>query len=194
MAPPTIPTTPPTTLVAGASAVWDDAGFTLADYGTFRSSDGWTLTYDFVGVSGLVEVTAATQDTGWRTTLTSAQTLQLRDGSDAETQTVRWVAWATSGTDRIAVAKGSFALEVDQATLTDGYESPAASLLRVVRSAITALVTNGIKSAQIQGRAYTKNDLGELKRLEKDLLAQVWREAHPGDFAAPIYGRFECPS
>lgn len=187
----TVPTTVPSTIVAGDSAVWDDPGFSHAQYGAFSSTDGWTLKYRLTARSTQVEVTADVQGTGWRTTLTAEQTRGLKDDSGvAEPEPVRYAAQLTQGTDAVTVATGFITLEPDPTTQGEGYQSHAQLMLGLVRTAIQDLVTRGVKAAQVQGRAYTKNDLPELTRLEAKYLAQVQAEQRGNQFGIPIAGVF----
>lgn len=187
----TVPTGVPSTIVAGDSAVWDDPSLTHVLYGAFSSTAGWTLTYRLTARSAQLEVVAATQGDGWRTTLTADQTRGLKDtGGPAEPEPLRYTAQLTQGTDAITVRSGFITLEPDPTLQQDGYQSHAQTMLGLVRTAIQDLVTRGVKSAAIQGRAYTKNDLAELTRLEAKYLAQVQAEQRGSQFGIPIAGVF----
>lgn len=181
MAPPTIPTGVPATLIAGDSAVWDDPALSHVLYGAFRSTDGWVLTYRFTGPGGQLVVTAATEGSGWRTTLTAEQTRTLKasgasDGADA----IQVLGQVSQGSDAITLIATTLTLQLDPVTQAAGTESYAARMLRVVRVAIEDLVTRGLKSASVQGRSYTKNELGELRALESHYAEQVRSEQAGG--------------
>lgn len=194
MAPPTIPVGIPTSIVAGDSATWDDPALSHALYGSFSSADGWTLTYRLTGRNGQLTPTTAAQGAGWRSSITAAQTRALKDaGTGVEPEPVSFLAQVSKGSDLFTVLSGVISLFPDPTTLDTGTKSDAQEMLELVRGAIKALVTSGIKSAQIQGRAYTKNDLSELRRLESFYATKVWRESHPGEFAPAIVGRFVSP-
>lgn len=195
MTPPTIPLGVPTSIVAGDSATWDDPALSHAQYGAFSSTDGWVLTYRFTGRKQQATVVGATQGTGWRMAMTAQQTATLKDaGSGVEPEPIQYLAQATKGTDAFTLLSGVVTLFPDPTSLKNGQTSAAQDMLVLVRAAIKSLVTNGIKSAQIQGRAYTKNDLSELRRLEAFYASKVWREAHPGQLGPAIVGRFISPS
>lgn len=181
MAPPTIPSSMPTALVAGDSATWDDSGFSHPLYGAFSSADGWTLTYSLVTRTASLDVTASVNGNGWRTSLTAAETLQLKDsGTGVEPEPLRWIARVSLSGDVFTVASGIATLHPGPALQGTGYVSHAQEMLALVRAAIKQLVSGGIKAAQIQGRAYTKNDLGELTKLEARYAAQVELERSGG--------------
>lgn len=181
MAPPTIPSSMPTVLVAGDSATWDDSGFSHPLYGAFSSADGWSLVYSLVTRSAAIQVTASVNGNGWRTRLTADQTLQLKDsGTGVEPEPLRWIARVSQGSDVFTVASGVATLHPGPAQEGGGYTSHAQEMLVLVRGAIKSLVSGGIKAATIQGRAYTKNDLTELTRLEARYAAQVELERSGG--------------
>jgi len=166
MAPPTIPLYAPVALVAGDSATWDDPALSHAQYGSFSSTDGWALTYRFVGRTAQFEVVAATEGGGWRTTLVAADTRKLKDTADGpEPEPVRWYAQVSKASDFITALSGIVLVQPDPAQLATGYQSHAQTMVALIRTAIKDLVVGGLKSAQVQGRAYTKNDLGELRLL-----------------------------
>lgn len=187
----TVPTGVPSTIVAGDSAVWDDPSFSHANYGAFDSAAGWTLTYRLTARTAQVSVIAAVQGAGWRTELTGDQTRALKDtGGASEPEPVRYTAQVTQGTDALTVATGFITLEPDPSLQAEGYQSHAQTMLGLIRTAIRDLVTRGVKSAAVQGRAYTKNDLAELTRLEAKYLAQVQMEQRGNQFGIPIAGVF----
>lgn len=187
MTPPSVPTSPPTELVAGSSAVWDDTAFVHPDYGVFRRTDGWALTYTLVGPIGAVTLTGATQDDGWRTTLTSAQSTSLWDSDTSGEQLVRWTAFVSSGSDRIPVAYGTMVLSADPAAQTSGFLSDAAIELKAAKAARA----RGLVAYSIGGRAFTYASAADLNRRIARLEYQVWQEAHPGEFGVPVAGVFQ---
>jgi hypothetical protein len=186
----TVPTGAPASLVAGDSAVWDDPGLSHPRYGSFASTDGWVLTYRLIGPTASLEVVAATQDNGWRTTLTAAQTTALKNDQTADPDTIRVLGQVSQGADLVTVLDTTLQLAADPTTLTEGAQSAAVTMLALVRTAIQDLVVRGVKAAQIQGRAYTKNDLTELRKLEAYYAAKVAQEANHGQFGYPIAGVF----
>ena len=171
----------PSTIVAGDSAVWDDPSLSHPRYGPFTSAAGWTLTYRLTARAAQLEVVATPQGTGWRTELTGAQTRTLKDsGGPAEPEPVRFAAQLTQGTDLVTALSGFLTLAPDPTLQAEGFRSHAQEMLDLVRTAIRDLVTRGVKSAQLQGRAYTKNDLTELRHLEAYYADQVRMEQSRG--------------
>lgn len=188
MALPSIPTCPPARLTAGDSATWDDPGFTHPEYGSFTSTDGWVLTYELIGRASKVSPTSAAEGSGWRTSLTAAQSTELKDPAESghEPETVRWVARVALGVEVVTVAQGIIQLLPDPATLDAGYESEAEVELRAAKAARSA----GITAYSIGTRSVTYATAGELNKRIALLTYQVWQEQHPGELAPQIHGRF----
>lgn len=187
MAPPQVPCSPPTELIAGSSAVWDDAGASHPEYGSFAPADGWTLTYNFVGPTGSVEVTAAVNGTGWRTSLTSEQTAELQDPDTFGDQTVRWTRWVTSGTDRFPVGSDVLVISPDPAQQNDGFQSDAVIELKAAK----LMRSRGIIAYTMHNRSFQYADAAALNRRIAQLEFIVWQEQHPGEFGPAIAGVFQ---
>jgi len=186
MAPPSVPCTPPTELVAGSSAVWDDAGASHPDYGSFTPADGWTLTYAFVGPDSRLEVTAAVEGSGWRTSLTQAQTTELQDPDTPGDQTVRWTAWVSKATDRFPVAQGVIAISADPTQQTAGFVSETATELKAAKAARA----RGLVAYSLGNRSFNYGTAAELDRRIARLTFALWQEQHPGELAPAIAGVF----
>ena len=181
-----IPTCPPTRIVAGDSETWDDEGFSHPRYGSFTSS-GWTLTYELIGRAAKLEITATPQNSGWRTAMTATDSAGLKDPDGTrEPETVRWVARVTDGTDVITVGQGTLQLLPDPSTLGAGYASEAEQELAQAKTARA----KGITAYSIGGRTVTYATATELNRRIARLEYQVWREQHPCEVMPTVYGRF----
>lgn len=187
MAPPQVPCTPPTELVAGASAVWDDASVSHPQYGTFTPADGWTLTYNFVGPAGAVEVESDLEGSGWRTNITSAQTTSLQDPDTLGDQSVSWTRWVTQGTDRFPVGQGVLPISPDPAQQNDGFVSEA----RTELAAAKAARSRGLTAYTMHNRSFQYDSAEQRDKRIARLEFQIWQEDHPGQFGIPIAGVFQ---
>lgn len=195
MAPPTVPIGEPTRLRAGDSAIWDILAFSQDDYGYFSSTDGWALTYQLIGSSVTVAAAAATQGSGWRTTLTTAQTTSLWDGGGlTDEQAIRWVAYLTKSTERYTIRNGSLVLSPDPSTLPTGVTSLAASMVALWRTAITAFATNnGIQSYSIGSRSVLRGTPDTMRRELTYWERRLEEERRPGGFGRAVASRFTRP-
>jgi len=164
----------PQALAAGDSISWDDNP-TTDNLGNAIDSGTWTLKYDFrqSGVTNL-SVTAAAQGTGWRTSLTAAESALWAAGI------VYWQAYAVNGSQRVTLGSGQ--LEIKPNLVGSGasgageFRSQTEIDLASVQAAIRSIVSGGAKSYTINGRSMTKHDLGELMAWESTLKTRLARE------------------
>ena len=190
MAPPTTPIRIPTTLVAGDSATWDDPSFVHPTLGQFDAAGGWTLTYYLVSSGSNLAKPATTQGSGWRTTLTPADTLPLKDAQNDEAELVRWSAAVTQGSDKYTVGDGTLILHPNPQNQTAGYKSHNRQMLDDCNAAVRTRIQDDIVAYQINGRTVTREQVIDLRKMRAFYAAAVWREEHPGQLGPQVVGRF----
>ena len=189
MAPPTIPVGCPSAIVAGDTVVFDDGPFTDATRGSF-GSDLYTLAYQFRNTSGeLVSATTAAQGTGWRITISGANTLLLKDPDVVSPETVHVVASVTLSGERYTVWVGTVLLWPDPTTGA-GWQSEDEKMLALVRAAIASLLSSNVTSYSIAGRAFTKHDLPTLMRVEALYAARVDNSRGDGSLGRAVEVQF----
>jgi hypothetical protein len=174
-----VPTGIPQRIVAGDTVVWDDPA--VADpRGPFTSTDGWVLHYHFVAPSGRLSVTATTQGSGWRTTLSASQTSGLRSPTTTEPEAIRYTARVTKASESYSLPSlsGTLILDPDPATL-GSYVSEYEQELAEVRAAIRA-IQKGAQNYTIGDRSVTKADLSTLYARERVLIDAITRARYGG--------------
>jgi hypothetical protein len=166
----------PSTIQAGDTVSWIDAS-SADTLGNAVTSTSWTLTYylRFNAASEAATVVgSARSDGGWNFTVSAATSA----GFDAGTW--YWQALATSGSDKLTLGAGTFAVKASLSyTGTAGAfngQSQAEQDLVAVQAAIRAIVSKGAKQYSIGSRSFTSNDLGQLMEREAQLKAIVARE------------------
>lgn len=166
----------PAQLTAGDSASWVDApdrDITSAE---------WTLTYTLRGPTGLT-LTAVADGSGWKTSITAAQSAQLVPGS------YMWQASASKGLDRITLKNGSITVLADlaftgTAAAYDG-RSQAEIDLAAVRAEMRARITGGsVQEYTIGNRSLKKIPMPDLIALESKLKTDVALERRQQRVAA----------
>lgn len=165
----------PSVLTSGDSVSWDDDP-SSDNLGNPVDSSSWTLKYDFrqQGVAN-ISVTASAQVTGWRTSLTAAQSGLWAAG------VVYWQAYAVKGSDRVTLGAGQLTIAQDVAgSSADGageFRSQTEQDLAAVQGAIRAIITGGaVAEYSIGGRSLRKIPLNDLTAYEGILKARLFRE------------------
>jgi hypothetical protein len=164
----------PAELVNGDSGVWDDIP-TSDNVGNPIDSSGYDLIYSIRGAKTL-DLTAAAQGTGWRTSISSTQSVTLDAGD------YFWQAYAqqrSPGTARITIGSGQLTVKPNLKTATAGFDgrSQIQQDLDAVQAAMRAMVAGGaVQEYTIAGRSLRKIALAELMVLESQLKAQLFRE------------------
>lgn len=191
MAPPSVPTSPPQRIQAGDSAVWDTPAFTHPVYGAFSSAMGWALTFVFqCGAERLGVACTVNTDGSWRTTLTKAQTLALRQDGTTPAP-VRYIGTATQGTDSLSVLSGTIVLYPSPIAAID-ITSHAQKMVTLLEAALEAnpgdIVSYMVDQTQVvrAPRADVMKTLGMYR-------AQLWKEQNPGQLGIPVQTRFRSP-
>lgn len=187
MAPPTVPVGVPSRFVAGDTVVFDLDP--LSDQrGTFDSTT-YALTLVFTSPGGKVEATGSAQGSGWRVTLTTANTKTLKSATELEVETVRWFAHCASGSERYTLTSGTALLWPDPASL-DGYTSPNARILALIRAKIAGRLDADVERYTIAGRAFDKIPFTDLVRLEGIYAAKVDAERGGGQVGRAVEVHF----
>lgn len=174
-----IPTIEPDVLIAGDSWKWDR---TLGDY----PASSWTLNYYFNGPAAFTVTASADGDT-----------FQVRE--DPETTALRSAGSykvtgrVTDGTDVYTVFEQVIQIRQDMATAA-ATESHAATMVPLIESAIERLVANDITEASVGGRAFTKRDIPELRRMLGFYRAELRQQRKAGRVARTVGIQFGAPS
>lgn len=96
-------------LLQGDSTAWHDDPFTDSQSRTLTSS-AYTLTYTIAGpIAAPLQLTAAADGPGWKTTLSAANSAALATGK------YWWSAVLTSGSERITAGQGELTISVNLA-------------------------------------------------------------------------------
>lgn len=165
----------PAKIIQGDTVTWQD--FPARD-GIGNVIDGsWTLTWYFAGPSTL-QVTSVADGTGWRTTLTAAQTDLLVAATSREPN-YSWQARATKGDLAITVGNGQLRVDAGLAGANAGFDgrSPAERDLAAVQAAIRARINGGAVAEYMIGTRRLRNEpLSELTKLESRFKLIVAKE------------------
>ncbi len=156
-------------IFAGDSATWDDLP-TTDNLGESIDSSNWTLKYVISGAAGLT-LTGVTQGSGWRTTITKAETATLGAGN------FYWQAYAEfSTTKRVTLGSGRILIRPAAGTAVSG-KSQAKQDLEAVQAAVRAMLSGGaVAEYSIGNRSLRKIPIADLLVLESSLKRQVAAE------------------
>lgn len=192
---PTIPTSEPTTAVAGTTWKW------TRDEATYPPSEGWALSYAFRGLSALdVPATGSTiTDDGvsqFTVTVTDEKTAVIAAG------TYQWVAYASLDGEKFVADSGVLVVTADaSAAIAGALQSHAELMLARVESEIEARLTgNGSAHESYTigtaagGRQLSKVPMQELLAMRGVYAGMVWREQNPGRSLPTHAVRFNAPS
>jgi hypothetical protein len=170
MAPSTVPVGEPSAIQAGDTVIFDTHAFTDPSYGAFSSDAGWILTYDWASPTFRLTSAAASQGSGWRTTVTGTETDKLKSGTKAETLT--WAGSFTLSSQKFTLRRGTATL-TPNLTTADSFVAHAQQALSLIESAILGRIPSGMESYQIQGRALVKIPLRDLMDLRNYYRAEL---------------------
>ncbi|MBW7887446.1 MAG: hypothetical protein H3C35_03670 [Bacteroidetes bacterium] len=158
----------PTTFRTGETVKWQEA-----DYADFPQSDGWQPKYTISGAEGSKELVGAFADGSWTYTLTAANNdLPVGDyvlygvaekGTGASKEVYPLNATATSLTVMLGLAT---AIETEIRTHPQ-------KAIALIEELIESFLTDGIQSATILGRTYTRENLNDLYLLRNRYKRQV---------------------
>ena len=190
MAPTTVPRDIPPTAIAGDSLVWDEPEVT-DPRGPFTAADGWSLSYDFSSEGGSLSVAGAYLSTGWRFTLTPAQTLALKVAADVTAEKVTWQQSAAKSGERYTVRYGRLMLLPDLKTL-----GPALSynkkLLAAIEATLAGRATSDMESYHIHGRSLNHIPFADLMKFRGVVQAAVDAENSEGEYGRGVELHFQA--
>ena len=177
------PTREPSDIRQGDTTKW------LIHLPAYPASDGWTLTYYFLG-NGVKQTQAATVDVDgddYDITLPAALTSALVVGE------VAWQAKAAKATTKevYTVRYGTMQVHPDLAVVGANYDprSDARQMLDAVNDLIKTLANNPSESKTINGVAYNQKKLGDLFTLKRRLEEDVFNEENKARIKAGLGGR-----
>lgn len=161
----------PLEIVTGDSVTWlDDA--TKDNLGNEISSSLWTLVYKLAGPS-VLSLTATTYNSGWSTSITSAQSSVLIPGK------YYWQATATKALEKITLSAGQLKICQGLANANPGFDgrSQLQKDLDAVQTAMRAIIAGGaVQEYTIANRSLRKMLMSDLILLEKKLKADLVAE------------------
>jgi hypothetical protein len=145
----------------------DTVKFDIAESSDYPISDGYDLTYAFVGPGTLSLGSDEISENGttYEVRIPLAKTALLNAG------VYTWTAFLTSATERYVYRTGTTRVEPDTAT-AEADTSLEDQLVRL-NDAIAALQTSGTSSYSLNGRSVTKIDLPALRRDQASVAAAI---------------------
>lgn len=179
MAPATIPSTEPETVVAGLTWRWDKA---LADY---RPADGWALKYVCRG-AGQIDLTgAATSDGGgWELTASATATGDLLPG------VYLWTSYVESGSEKYPVGSGTLTVLPNPITASEGQLQPfAEQALAHVEASLLKRYQQDISAYTIEQRQTQREEIEKLEAARARLLAELDKKKGRGILARRVEWR-----
>lgn len=180
---PPIPTTEPSDFAAGDSVFWN-----LTDP-NYPPSEGWALTYAFLGPStfqlGPAEITPDNATDSYQVRVPAATTATKTPG------TYRWYRIFTNagtGERNAEAAVGATVIRTDPAN-AGNVISDAETQLAAYKSLRDKLVSGGVKSYTIDNRSFTKHDLPYINRMIGIYSRKVRNERASAKDGRPVFGR-----
>lgn len=161
----------PAQLVQGDSRKWQDAPF-VGDLGARIDSGSYTLKYSLRGPVTL-DLSAATYEDGWQTTLSTTDSATLTAGNYA------WTAYAVSATERITAGQGVLEVIADLTAQAAGYDSrtQAEKNLDAVETEIAARIAgHATVDYTIGTRSLKKEPISALLALRSQLKYEIRRD------------------
>ncbi len=186
MAPPTVPVGVPASLRAGDTVVFDILPISDPALGNFTSSV-YTLLAQFVSGELGLSAQVAAQGTGWRCTLSAANTQGLK-GDSASADSVTWTLSASAGGERYTLVEGTSLLWPDPAQQTSGAKTHARRMLELIEAQIEGRLPADLQSYQIGGHAVVLLPMDQLLRLRSRYAAEVQAE-RTGTLGTPVAWR-----
>lgn len=167
-----IPSCEPDAFVAGDTLQWSKS---LAD---FSSSDGWALSYRFVGEQATIDAAniAAVPNAagGWDVSITAANSI-------TPPGVYRLIGFVTLAGERHTVVDKAIEAFPNLATGTAGsLQTPNEIILAAIDARMLGRLTADQEHVQINGTALTRIPIEKLAALRGVYASKVWRERHPG--------------
>lgn len=172
----------PNQIIAGDTTTWNDAGLRGLDPATGEmtnyNNDRFTLNWAIRGAVAL-NLTAAANNSGYRTTVTSAQSATLTPGL------YFWQAFVTdTDNNRVTICSGQLNVVSNLASGVEAYDgrSEIQKMYDAVTAAIKARLEGGaVVEYQIKGRDLKRDPIPDLIKLRDRLKVELAREKAAGD-------------
>lgn len=137
------------------------------------------MTYYFSGPTSF-NIVAVPDGTGWKTTMTSAQSTALVTVVPPSiSPNYYWQATATNGTETVTLGTGTLTVQKNLATAAPGFDgrTRAERDLLAVEEAISARISGGVIAEYTIGTRRLRNEpMVELLKLKSDLKLEVMKE------------------
>lgn len=179
---PPIPTCEPADIVACDSVWWN-----LTD-GRYPPSEGWVLSYAFVGPTsfqlGTDEITVDAETDSYQVRVPTSKTA-------VQPGTYRWYrifANAGTGERHAEAAVGATVIRANPVT-AGNVQTRAETMLAAYQAAHDAILSGQAKAYSVEGRAVTKQDLDFLARQIGIYSDKVRRERAAARNGGPVFGR-----
>jgi hypothetical protein len=166
----------PSFITAGDTATWSDIAF-QDGLGNNVSGIDYSLTYSFRGPATALDLTGASQGTGWLFTMSATQSAALNAG--AASTIWYWGAYATKGSVRLTAGDGTLVVKPNLAALNTVFDgsSQAEKILSAIQAEIAARITGGATVEYTIGtRSLKKEPMSALMTLRSQYLIIVSRE------------------
>ena len=172
--PPTPPSSEPKTLVVGTNWEWD------RHHSDAPPSEGYTLTYEFHGASGITAITAATSSSGDYYEIREAKAATV----DFDPGTYLMVGRVDKGTNGHQIYEAEIHLKADW-TSPNVVDAPTTAETEAaqITVAIADLLSNPHKVVQVNGRRVERADLPDLYERRGTLWAQIALARNQGQFS-----------
>lgn len=180
---PTIQTSEPADFTAGDSVYWN-----LTD-ATYPPSEGWALTYSFLGPTtfqlGTAEISVDAASDSYQIRVPTTKTSPLSPGTYTWYRTFTK---ASTGERYGEVARGATVIRLNPAaagsTLTE-----AEKQLVNYKAARDAILSGGVKQYTVADRSFTKLDLPYINKQIGIYSDKVRRERAAANDGGPVFGR-----
>ena len=172
----------PNQIIAGDTTTWNDAGLRGLDPATGETTnytnDKFTLTWAIRGTVAL-NLTAVPNNSGYRTTITSAESATLTPGL------YFWQAFVTDAdNNRVTICSGQLNVISNLATGEEAFDGR--SEVQQMFDAVTAVIKSRLEGGavlryQIKGRDLWREPMPDLIKLRDRLKVELAREKAAGD-------------
>lgn len=151
----------PEKIMCGDTVVWD------AEFSDYLSTDGWTAAAYFVPATGApTSVAGATQDSGFRFTLTATATAAMATGD------YKWFIRVTKAGEKVTVSNGSVEFKPNPTAAGD-QRSWVKKMLDALEAAMLGTASSDVMEYTIRDRSLKKMTRKEL-RAERDRFAALY--------------------
>lgn len=175
----TVPTTEPTSLIAGDRWDW------TVEYPSYDNAT-YTLTYYLDGSSAVTGI-AATATSGTSSNFTVSVPATTTAGIVAGTY--KWLARMAATTDIHTVRSGVFYVAPNRATTTNT-QTHNEKMLAAIEATLESRAVADIESYQINGRALNRIPFDMLRKHRGSYRNLVWQERNPGQALPSFLVRF----